>query len=270
MASAESWVGEVWGDGAVRARLVYYPPGLSQTPHRHREPHISVVVAGSFRETTPSDERIVCQGGIGFRADAASHAVRFGPAGALILTVAPRDWVAQGMPRDGVRWLGTQPAMARHLVTLASRGGHEAHEELADRLLALWTGSARTRRRAAGGAPAWLQAAADRLLRGSAEISIAGLAEELGIHRVHLARCFQRHYGMPPSVFRRRAMASRALSAALADRTGLAAAAAEAGFADQSHMSRVVREWCAMGVGDLRRLFAKNVTSVQASPAAKG
>lgn len=264
----ENWVGDLWGVGAVRAQLAYYLPGVRQDTHRHREPHISVVVAGSFRETTPQGDRIVCQGGIGFRADAASHAVCFGPAGALILNVAARDWIAEGLPRAGVRWVGTAPALACQLVGLARSGGEEACDELADRLLALWAAPSRPGRRAAGDPPAWLQAAADRLLSEPDETSIAGLARGLGVHRVHLARSFQQHYGMPPSVFRRRAMASRALSAALAGRTGLAGAAAEAGFADQSHMSRVVREWCALGVGDLRRLFGTHVTSIQASPAA--
>jgi AraC family transcriptional regulator len=265
----ENWIGELWGVEAVRARLAYYPPGVRQDTHRHREPHISVVVAGSFRETTPQDDRIVCQGGVGFRADAASHAVCFGPAGALILTVAARDWIAEGLPRAGVRWVGTAPAVARQLVSLARSGGEEACEELADRLFALWAGPSRPGRNTAGEPPAWLRTAADRLLSQPDGTSIAGLARGLGVHRVHLARSFQQYYGMPPSIFRRRAMASRALSAALAGRTRLADAAAEAGFADQSHMSRVVREWCTLGVGDLRRLLGTHVTSIQASTAAK-
>ena len=267
MISAKTWTGELWGVDEVRARLAFYPPGLAQDAHAHREPHISVLVAGSFRETTRRGDRIVCQGGIGFRADAARHAVAFGPAGALILTVAARDWSAEEMPGDGVRWVGTAAPFARELVRLARHGGEAACDELADRLLGLWAASSQPDRSRARQPPAWLKAAAGELLAAPDEMPIAALARKLGVHRVHLARSFQLHYGMPPSVFRRRAMASRAVAAALAGRSRLADAAAEAGFADQSHMSRVVREWCAMGVGDLRRLFARHATSVQAVPA---
>ncbi len=269
MALPQTWTGELWGADALRARLAYYPPGLSQEAHSHGEPHISVVVAGSFRETTCQGDRTVCHGGIGFRADAARHAVCFGPAGALILTVATRDWAAEGLPRSGVRWIGTAPPFARGLLRLARRGGARDCDELADRLLGLWAGWPLQDRRAGGPPPAWLRAAADHLLAAPDEHRIGALALRLGVHRVHLARAFQRHYGMPPSVFRRRAMASRALSAALGSEAGLAAAAAEAGFADQSHMARVVREWCDMGVGDLRRLLARRATSVQAASGGK-
>jgi len=75
---------------------------------------------------------------------------------------------------------------------------------------------------------------------------------------------------MAPSIFRRRAMASRALAAALTRDGRLADAAAEAGFADQSHMARTVRETCAMSVGEIRQLLLRQVSSVQAAGPATG
>src|SRR5918993_3354100 len=97
-----SWTSGIWGGDSLRARLVYYPPGLAHAAHSHDAPHVSVVVAGSFRETTPRGEQIVCHGSIGFRADEARHSVCFGPAGALILTVGLSDWISEGAPRSGV------------------------------------------------------------------------------------------------------------------------------------------------------------------------
>jgi AraC family transcriptional regulator len=263
MASAQSRTSALWGVEALRARLVHYPPGLRHGDHSHAAPHVSVVVAGSFRETTPRGEQVVCHGSIGFRADEARHSVCFGPAGALILTVALDDWIAEGVPRAGVRWVGASVPFARELLVLARRGGEEECDELADRLVALWT--ARPSAPPRGPAPAWLRDAAEQLLSAPGELSIAGLASRLGVHRVHFTRSFLSHYGMAPSVFRRRAMASRAVSAALAGPDSLAAAAADAGFADQSHMARVVREWCGVRPSELRALFAPEVTSIQAA-----
>src|SRR5262245_7801280 len=35
-----------------RARLSFYPPGLKQAAHRHHQAHLSIVLAGSFREVS--------------------------------------------------------------------------------------------------------------------------------------------------------------------------------------------------------------------------
>ena len=248
--------------GTLAAGLSYYPPGLRQEPHTHRAPHVSILVAGSFRETTGRGDRFLCHGSIGFRADESRHAVCFGPAGALILNVALRDWTGAGTPGSGVRWIGAPAPFARDLLGLAVGGREEQGAELADLLVDLW--AAGPDRRPHRHPPGWLRDAAERLLAAPGEPSIAALAARLGVHRIHLARQFRRHYGMAPSTFRRRAMVSRALSGALARDGRLADAAAEAGFADQSHMARAVRESCAMSVGELRRLLLRQVSSVQA------
>lgn len=265
MPAPQSWTSPLWGGDGLRARLVHYPPGLRHAAHSHDSPHVSIIVAGSFRETTPGGEQFVCQGSIGFRADEARHSVCFGPAGASILTVALSEWIADGAPRTGVRWVGASAPLARHLMGLARQGRESACDELADRLVALWAARPEPGPGTSRDPPAWLREAAEHLLAD--QVSIGVLASRLGVHRVHFARSFLRHYGMAPSVFRRRAMASRALSAALAGADSLAAAAADVGFADQSHMSRVIREQFGLGPGDLRRLFAPEVTSVQAARA---
>ena len=259
----KAWTGILSGADRFRAGLAYYPPGLAQSWHRHRAPHVSAVIAGSFREATPGGDTIVCQGSIGFRADAARHAVTFGPVGALILSVDVAEWLGDASPDAGVRWLPSSARFARELVALARSGQSGAGEEMADRLHGLWAGPA-----AAGGGrepPRWLREAADRLLDDPEGHPVGTLARNLGVHRVHLSRAFARHYGMAPSVFRRRAMASRALAAAFGEAASFAAAAAWAGFADQSHMTRAVRETCALGLGEMRGLLAAKVTSVQAS-----
>lgn len=256
--------------GTVGAGLSYYPPGLRHETHSHRLPHVSVVVAGSFREATPHGESTVCHGSIGFRADDSRHSVCFGPAGALIFNIALPDWTGGGAPRAGVRWLAAPAPFARELLRLAGSGRAEAGAEVADRLADLWATGLRLRRPRRGKPPDWLREAADRLMSAPEETSIAALASRLGVHRVYFARQFHCHYGMAPSTFRRRAMASRALSAALVRESRLAHAAADAGFADQSHMARTVRDTCAMSVGEIRRLLLGEVASVQAGARSRG
>lgn len=254
--------------GTLGAGLCYYPPGLRHDAHNHRTPHVSVVVAGSFRETTPRGERTVCHGSIGFRADDSRHSVCFGPAGALILNLAISEWTGGGTPGAGVRWIEAPPRFARDLLDLAGSGRADSGAEVAGRLVELWATGLRRGRQSRRHPPAWLRQAAERLMAAPDETPIAALASRLGVHRVYLARQFQRHYGMAPSAFRRRAMASRALSSALASDARLAHAAADAGFADQSHMARTVRDTCAMSVGEIRRLLLGEVAFVQAGAGA--
>jgi AraC family transcriptional regulator len=256
------------GSSALRPRLAFYRPGFRQGPHSHHVPHVSIVVAGSFRETSARGERVICQGSVGFRADAAKHSVSYGPAGALILSLETDGWISAGGGDRDICWVRASARTARELLDLiAAEPG--AAGEAADRLLDIWIqgrepGDPPARRPA----PSWLREAAEHLLAAPQEMAIAALARRCGVHRVHFSRLFLRHYGMAPSIFRRRAMAARALAAALGREASLAQAAADGGFADQSHMARAVRECCGMGAGAVRRLLSGEATSVQSRGAA--
>ena len=76
---------------------------------------------------------------------------------------------------------------------------------------------------------------ADRLLDPP---SLAALAELAGLGRFQLLRRFEKAYGMPPHAWLIQCRAERARSLVQAGMS-LGAAAIEAGFSDQSHMTRV-------------------------------
>lgn len=228
-------------------QLAYYPPELHQEAHGHDVPHVSLVLAGSFVETTEAARRTVWQGHAGFRADGACHEVNYGPAGALILSFVTDTWMSAGRPRGGVGWVHAPAGLARGL--LEAQGGGIG-------LSGIWKGVSADER------PAWIETAAERLLL-TPRTPIATLAHRCGVGRVHFSRQFARHCGMAPSQFRRRAMAVRALGSTLSGSAGLAGAAADAGFADQSHMARAMRESWGLGAGELRRLLTREATSVQ-------
>jgi AraC family transcriptional regulator len=90
--------------------------------------------------------------------------------------------------------------------------------------------------------PRWLalaaEAAADVATDSGA--TIAGIAQEVGVHPVHLARMYRRHFGCTPGEALRRHRVSLA-AGLLSRRQGLAEIALDAGFADQSHMTRAFR-----------------------------
>jgi AraC family transcriptional regulator len=90
--------------------------------------------------------------------------------------------------------------------------------------------------------PAWLLAARDRVHAAYAgPCRVAELADEAGVHRVHLARAFRRHFGCSITEYRQR-LRLRAAAAGLAkDGRLVSAVAADAGFADHSHLCRAFR-----------------------------
>jgi AraC-like DNA-binding protein len=79
-------------------------------------------------------------------------------------------------------------------------------------------------------------------VRMLASRTVAETADAVGVSRRQLGRLVVEHVGLPPKVFQRVTRFHRFVVAVDRGAT-LAAAAAEAGFADQAHMTRDVREF---------------------------
>jgi len=231
-------------------RLKRYAPGLCQTAHVHEAAHLSLLLAGSFEETDSRAARTIAAGRAGLRPEGLRHAVRFGGAGAVVLTFAPPPR-ADGRPAlVDPAWSPVLPRpRLRRLVPLLLEGG-AAGQEAAWDVLALCDDKPAPVR-----ADAWLQGVRDRLVEAPGDASLTDMARRAGRHRVHLGRAFLAAYGETPSAFRRRAMLDRALCL---NAQGLPAALAaiDAGFADQSHFNRACRELYGLPPGRLFRLAA--------------
>lgn len=82
-------------------------------------------------------------------------------------------------------------------------------------------------------------------------LTLDALAAELGVHATHVVRAFGREYGLPPHryVTTRRVDRARRL---LLDGVPVAAAAAEVGFHDQSHLARHFRRVLGVPPGRFR------------------
>ncbi len=218
------------------AKLTHYAPGLNQRPHTHRgAPHISLVLAGGCQEEAGRTEVMFDTGRLALRPEGMRHAVTYSPHGALILTCsfsAHDAWIS--VPR----W--SRPLPRKHLRALTPlllSDETDAIEAGWD-LIALTEDQPQQPRRPIAG---WLLAVRDRLTEEPAAADISTIAEQIGRHRVHLGRAFLAAFGETPSAFRRRIMLDRALCALTSGAT-TAVAAADGGFADQSHFHRACRE----------------------------
>lgn len=101
----------------------------------------------------------------------------------------------------------------------------------------------------------WLVRAADGLVAGHRPGNmIREISRGLGVCPETLTRAFKRAFGGLPSVYRRWSRVSSARHLILGEGLGLAEAAVEAGFTDQSHMTRELKQMLGITPGALRRL----------------
>jgi AraC family transcriptional regulator len=94
--------------------------------------------------------------------------------------------------------------------------------------------------------PALLQALA------SNDAPIGELCQQLSVSAAHASRALLRSHGMSPQLLRRELRWRRALSLLGGD-ASLAEIAAQSGFADQSHLTRIVRHFTGLPPAALRR-----------------
>lgn len=98
------------------------------------------------------------------------------------------------------------------------------------------------------------------------------LAAEAGYHPVYVARAFRRCFGIGLGEYTRLARADYALSLLATSEMGLAELALEAGYADQSHLTRSMRRFLGATPRGIRlgRSWPLLVSSVQESPLLRG
>ena len=106
--------------------------------------------------------------------------------------------------------------------------------------------------------PSWWNRVRERLHDDfSDNLRIAGLAQEAGIHPVYLARSFRKMTGTTPGEYLQ-GLRLQFVCRELANKEKpLAQIAAEAGFADQSHMTRTLKNRTKETPADFRKLLAE-------------
>jgi AraC family transcriptional regulator len=248
-ASEEDGVGVTSAEvGRLALSELRFPRLYDQLPFEPQLPYLAIVLEGvlvkSFRgrslELGPACALTMPAG--------ATHGARFGLDGARILIVAPRH--------AGERISGCFDRLlelrGRELTWLAWRLAAElrasdAAAPLAAEGLALELLAATTRETGDGGSgrrpPAWLRAA-EELLRERLPnpVGLGELAEAVGVNPAQLARAFRRRYGLSVGEYGRRLRLAWAARELARGESTLAEIAASAGFADQSHFTRVFKQ----------------------------
>ena len=232
-----------------------FPAGYVQDEFEPDFPYVAVVIGGAMEKTLG--------GGMSFGTGAAltmpagaRHGARFGPDGARIVIVKPRDGSSElarplgqlvELRGCGLSWLARRLAAELRATDTAAP---LATEGIARELLAA------VRRETAPRVerpPAWLDEA-EELLRARVGdcIRLSELAAEIGVLPVQVARAFRARHGVSVGEYGRRLRIEWAATEIARGDRSLAEIAAAAGFADQSHFTRLFRRYVGTTPGRFR------------------
>ena len=105
------------------------------------------------------------------------------------------------------------------------------------------------------GPPAWMSSALELLYdRYAEDLTIAEIAGCVGVHRIHLARTFRRHFRCTPGEFARYRRLERAVDLLQRTLWPLSEVALSTGFADQAHFSKAFVRYFGLPPGKYRLL----------------
>lgn len=226
------------------------PPGTRFRRHEHGSVHVCAVLAGGFVEREPSGWRDVAPGTVRV-SGAARHDCDFGPAGARCLLLELDD---APLEVATPRYLARDSRLARLARDLAAAAsGPTPPFDLPGLTAEFLAQIARRLGGRDGPAPPWLGRVRELLHDADGSVPVATLAREAGVHRVHLARTFRDHFGVPVTLYARQLRLQAARRLLAAGDLPLAGVAARAGFADQSHLTRAMREGWGITPGALLR-----------------
>ena len=238
-----------------RATWLRDPPRWVITKHTHGTGKIFFVREGGFWERHGKAVEWVGPGDVLVRPPGVEHADQFAEAASISVRVEfdPQAWSSSRWRRE----LGA-PLILRGVVETASvervakaiyRGGDREVPARVDGWLAALRRAAHPSR-----VPSWLAQ-----LRGAVERdpvrsrSRAELAAMAGVHPVHLAQSFRRHFGTTLDRYVHRCRIFAASEAIVSGETPLAEVASELGYFDQSHLARVFRRERGIPPGAFRR-----------------
>jgi AraC family transcriptional regulator len=215
-------------------RLRRYEPFEVMPRHAHDEHGVSVVLGGSLSEDTCVGSATSTAGWNVTKPRGTFHANRFGPHGAVLLSIS-----FQPFAHRLTEWRWSQNLRAwrtalRLLRLSRARGGVE-NEDVVETVAA-------TLDLTDGREPGWLRTVRESIDDAPTRAArVTELASRHGVHPVYLARRFRAAYGTSIREYTQMVRVRRASTLIVGTREPLSSIAHTCGFADHSHMCRAFR-----------------------------
>jgi len=226
-----------------------YGAGTGLPKHSHARAHLCLVVSGEYRETLGGSTEARGPMTLIYYPPECPHAEEHAEPGRHFLVEWDDAWLRRLELERSVP--GSAAAVDRPSAVLGAlrafrllRAGDGVTEfELEESLVSTLGELADEHGRSHQRAPVWLANVIDRLSDPFDERrGLFDLAEQVKVHPSHLARTFRRFTGCTLGQMRRRFQTREACRRLAEGSDALCHIAVDAGFSDQSHMTRALRE----------------------------
>ena len=253
---------------SVRVRSAFvsqalFPPLLRLAPHSHERPCLSVVLSGRYEERVGRRVFDPVPGSCVLKPAGEVHADRLGERGSHQLLVEWNEGAA-GLGATARLWAEARCLRPATVLPLATRITHELREQdgvtpLAVEGLLLELISELVRTSSTGVRPTRAIVRARDYLHDNfrSAISVHDLAEVAGLSPDHTARVFRETFGSTIGDYLRDVRLAFAASALAGGNEPIARIALDAGFADQSHLTRHFRRRMGLTPAAYRRFHRR-------------
>jgi len=251
--------------GEVLLSELRQPCPRSVPRHEHELAYVTVMLQGDYQEGDHGHLAELQPLTAAFNPAGVAHTTIIGPAGASFFTIEFRIGTLRSLDLT----LPLYPALDRGsgamlwsaLRLYSAFKTQPAALELEASVLEVLGAVSRCEDREYS-APPWFRRVKEKLKEEFREpLRVRDLAREAGVHPVHLARVFRRFEKQTPGEYQQRQQVCAACELLRSGEWPLAAIAAECGFADQSHFTRVFRRMAGTTPARLRRAMLGRATA---------
>lgn len=228
----------------------HYRGGLLVPPHVHELPYFAFLLAGGYQEHLGRQAMTFAPQSFVFHP---SHEVRHGrlrDTGARLFHVEMAPRCLEQLRDEGcmlgdsvVREVGPMVSLSQRLYREFRQTDTASAFAVEGIALEIVGALLRSAPRLESHVPRWLARARERVHDESERpLTVQAVAADVGVSPVRLSRAFRRSFGESLGAYQRRVRIGRACERLRAPSASLADIAAEAGFTDQSHFTRVFKQ----------------------------
>ena len=239
-----------------------FQPYSKLAQHAHENSYFCFVLQGSYTERYGRQEVTCRPATLTFCASGQTHddSVHDAAARIFVLEISSR-WIER-LRADSLRLENTSEFYGGRLARLCGRLNREFHNtdtaaDLAIEGLALEILAEATRQPQAGNtrAPRWLRHAREMIVENFPEsLQLTQIASQVHVHPVYLAAAFRQKYGVTIGEFVRKLRIEQACAELTKGDHSLVEIGLRAGFADQSHFSKVFKSYVGTTPAKYRRI----------------
>ena len=217
--------------------------------HAHENSYFCFVLHGAYTERYGNREVVCRPSALTFRASRQTHeALVHGADTRVFVLEISAQWIER-LRADSLTLESKLEFYGGALTRLCARLNREFHKtDTAAKLaieglaLELLAEAARQPSTGIGAAPPWLRQAREMIVEHFSEtLKLTQIAGEVGVHPVYLATAFRQKFGVTVGEFVRQIRIEHACAELIKGDLPLASIALQAGFADQSHFSKVFK-----------------------------